>query len=447
MNTFRKRHMRLFNKRITVNCSSSTPLYENEAVRRVIEQPDILRWAVVSVKKNRITIEATVCDGLRPWNSDLEISARQISPNSKDVVISLVPTGIGCSIGGFAGDAAPITRLLSSTADFLITNPNSVNASHYISLSRNTVYTEGAVIDGFLEGRFPLWIPERNRIGVIIEPTSKANEELLVNVVNAVRAVHGIDIVAIEVADRPFGVRIERNESGAYVGNITNPTSILDAAQVLIRKGATAIAVTSHLEDLPELDYREHFMGNSPNPVGGVEAIISHLIVRALNVPAAHGPLSNYYGQDSNRLIADARGAAEVASQTGLGCVLIGLNQAPQILKPKTCRGYITLENVRAVIAPKSAFGGAGMMAAARSGLRCIAVEDNETILNMHPEKLGISGYVLAKSYLEAVGIIAADREGLSIESLQRPLSTLVPEREVLSRCTGFSDKVAVGIN
>ena len=36
----------------------------------------------------------------------------------------IVPTGIGASIGGFAGDALPVARALSNVVDCLITHPN-----------------------------------------------------------------------------------------------------------------------------------------------------------------------------------------------------------------------------------------------------------------------------------------------------------------------------------
>ena len=38
--------------------------------------------------------------------------------------VMIVPTGIGAAIGGFAGDALPTARALSSVVDCLITHPN-----------------------------------------------------------------------------------------------------------------------------------------------------------------------------------------------------------------------------------------------------------------------------------------------------------------------------------
>lgn len=38
--------------------------------------------------------------------------------------VLIVPTGVGASIGGFAGDALPVARTLASVADCVISHPN-----------------------------------------------------------------------------------------------------------------------------------------------------------------------------------------------------------------------------------------------------------------------------------------------------------------------------------
>ena len=43
--------------------------------------------------------------------------------------IFIVPTGIGCEVGGFAGDALPTAKLLASASGCLITHPNVMNLS------------------------------------------------------------------------------------------------------------------------------------------------------------------------------------------------------------------------------------------------------------------------------------------------------------------------------
>jgi len=45
------------------------------------------------------------------------------------VAVMVVPTGIGASIGGFAGDAMPAARVLASVVDKLVTHPNVMNGA------------------------------------------------------------------------------------------------------------------------------------------------------------------------------------------------------------------------------------------------------------------------------------------------------------------------------
>ena len=41
----------------------------------------------------------------------------------------VIPTGIGCELGGYAGDAIPAARLLAAASGCLITHPNVMNAA------------------------------------------------------------------------------------------------------------------------------------------------------------------------------------------------------------------------------------------------------------------------------------------------------------------------------
>ncbi len=71
-------------------------------------------------------------------------------------VVMIIPTGIGCEIGGHAGDATPAARLLGSVCDKLILHPNIVNASDINEMPENALYVEGSILDRFLEGRIEL---------------------------------------------------------------------------------------------------------------------------------------------------------------------------------------------------------------------------------------------------------------------------------------------------
>ena len=58
----------------------------------------------------------------------------------------IVPTGVGAELGGHAGDACPVARLLGEACDTLILHPNVVNASDLNELPTNAMYVEGSVL-------------------------------------------------------------------------------------------------------------------------------------------------------------------------------------------------------------------------------------------------------------------------------------------------------------
>ncbi|KVQ49923.1 hypothetical protein WK03_07745 [Burkholderia cepacia] len=76
--------------------------------------------------------EVSVIDGAPPTYSSgtLFRFLRRADENVSSFNFALViPTGIGCVVGGHAGDANPVVNLLATTCDTLITHPNAVIAS------------------------------------------------------------------------------------------------------------------------------------------------------------------------------------------------------------------------------------------------------------------------------------------------------------------------------
>ena len=110
-----------------------------ELVRQV-SPGKVLRWYVAQSTTEELIVEVTTYED---FNEQRNLpSQRPIYPG-KNAVLNIIPTGIGCSIGGFAGDAAPAANLLAETTDYLITNPNTVNASNFVNLqNRNILYTD-----------------------------------------------------------------------------------------------------------------------------------------------------------------------------------------------------------------------------------------------------------------------------------------------------------------
>ncbi|MFW6272520.1 MAG: DUF3326 domain-containing protein [bacterium] len=387
----------------------------------------ILRWFISKISEENIHIELTLYDNeILNCNHSYEENEVINWNNRNTVVLNVVPTGIGCSIGGYAGDAAPANALLASCTDHLITHPNTVNASNFIHKTENTHYLEGFFMDLFSKGLVDLYEPFVNNVGLIIEKTSQENLDIIYNIVNACRAVYGINISHCEVTDEYVGGRCVRNKSGAYVGNIDNPQTLFRAAEKLIKKGITAIGITSNIKDLPQEEYAKHFDGKSPNPVGGVEAIISHLVSKKYQLPAAHAPMINKKDITLFDQIVDARGSAEMASISGLACVIIGLNKAPQInSKLIRVKHIINKENLLAVVAPANSLGGVPMIYANRRNIPLIAVRNNETILEINKKNLNLKNVIEVENYFEAAGVIQAIKSGINLDTIKRPMKTL----------------------
>jgi hypothetical protein len=383
-----------------------------------------LRWYIAQVTDDEILVEATTFDGeLLAPDDGLETRPRF---SGKAAVVSIVPTGVGCELGGYAGDAAPATNLLAAAADHVITNPNAVNASNFISLDGNVHYTEGFCIDLLMKGLVDLHVPYGNKIGLIVEKTTPQNLDVVFNVVNTVRAVHGIHLMDPLVTDRPIGSHCVENETGAYVGTVDHPEVILEAGEKLISQGASALAITTNIQDLPSEEYVKHFEGRYPNPLGGVEAIISHWIVNHLQVPAAHAPMINCKDMPLTHPIVDARGAGEMASVSGLACTLIGLRRAPQIVQRRGVRiaESLNVHNVLALVAPSGCLGGIPAIYAHKLGIPIIAVQDNRTILRVTQKALGLGNVIEVRNYAEAAGVVLALKKGIHLEAIARPLET-----------------------
>lgn len=385
--------------------------------------PRALRWYIAQVSDQEVAVEATLYDEAVPGG---EGGADRHYYPGRVAVLHVVPTGVGCRIGGYAGDAAPVTGLLASTVDYLITNPNAVNASDFVNLDPNVIYADGYGIDLFVRGRVELCLPYQNRVGVVIEESEEWKLDVVFNVINAVRAVHGVDIVGCEITEGPVGSRCVRNDSGAFVGTVDHPDVILAACERVVKRGATAIAITTNVQDLPLDGYAQHFAGEYPNPVGGVEAVISYLVANRYRLPVAHAPLLNTKQLDLRHPVVDARGAGEMVSASGLACVLIGLRQAPQMRSEVnvSVRDVLNVRNLLAVVTPASCLGGVPVLSARQWKIPVIAVRENETILKVTASELGLK-VIEVSNYLEAAGVILAINKGLSLESLTRPLKTM----------------------
>ena len=104
---------------------------------------------------------------------------RRLVQNSRAFnVVMLIPTGIGADLGGHAGDAGPVARLLAEVSDTLVLHPNVVNASDVNEMPPNSLYVEGSVVTRLLMGTAGLLPVRSNKVLVVIDEHS---DKLFVN--------------------------------------------------------------------------------------------------------------------------------------------------------------------------------------------------------------------------------------------------------------------------
>lgn len=281
----------------------------------------------------------------------------------------IVPTGIGASIGGYAGDALPSAKLLSSVVDILITHPNVMNAAMLYWPIDNILYVEGSTLNRFSNGECflqPLYHRRQQKIGLLLD--KGMGQELLlrhIQVAEGMRASLGIDIAHCVVTSQPVEITTEvSRESGASFGDIKNIPTLLDAAQKLKDLGCTAIAVVARFPEGEEAgqgeqDWFEAYRaGEGVDCIGGVEAILSHLITQRIQLPCAHAPAFLPMAVEAE---VSPKACAEELGYTFLPCVLAYLRRTPNIISPSAlsnlgdAAGLLSYRDVDAIVVPVSA--------------------------------------------------------------------------------------------
>uniref|UniRef100_A0A1D1YSQ0 Putative lipoprotein syc1174_c n=1 Tax=Anthurium amnicola TaxID=1678845 RepID=A0A1D1YSQ0_9ARAE len=298
-------------------------------------------------------------------------SLRSTFPARPYTSVMIVPTGVGAAIGGYAGDALPVARALASVVDCLISHPNVMNAAMLYWPMPNALYVEGYALDKFAEGSWALQPVHQNKVGLVLD--AGMEEELQIRhlqVADAARASLGLPVMEYTRTDMPL-------------------------------MGVDSLA--------------------------GVEAVISHLVVEEFQIPCAHAPALSSLPLTKSLC---PKSAAEEIGYTFLPCVLAGLSRAPQYIIRKsggTEIGCILSSDVDSVVLPIDTFGGKGALAFARGSRNkafMIAVEENDTVLNDTPDKLGIDA-IKVSNYWEAIGVVAAHKAGIDPKSLRKGIDNI----------------------
>ena len=339
--------------------------------------------------------------------------------------ILVIPTGIGCEIGGFAGDALPVAKLLASASGCLVTHPNVMNGGTLSEKDERIFYVEGYSLDRFARGEIGLKKVNQQKIGIIFDKNIE-NEMLLrhLQVTDACIATLGIDIASYVITDEPVGIVINDELSGLSSGYVRNPETLIKAAKSLIKKGITAIAVVTRFPD--EIDaenvnlYRE---GKGIDVIAGVEAVISHFISKYLKIPCAHAPALAPIDLKVNL---DPRAAAEEIGYTFLPSVLIGLSTAPDLIDLPNINNKISVypQEIDSIIVPSGALGGEAVLACMERDLNIISVK-NKGVLNVSSKWFDYEKLLQVDNYLEAAGLLIAIREGINYKSIKRPLKSI----------------------
>ena len=221
-----------------------------------------------------------------------------------------------------------------------------------------------------------------NKIGVIFyKGISKGIIDVHINTINAVKTIYGVDVIDWDITDEPVGVEFFVDSSGISTGKVNNIGITLNSAKRLLEKGAEAIAIVCKFEDYECDNYAN---GIGVDPVGGVEAIISHYISKELQIPCAHSPA--FEDIEIEQRIVDARCSAEYITPTYLPCILLGLSQAPKLSINKG----LSINDLDYLIMPYNAIGSIPVFECNKRNIPIYAVKENKTVLNVTPEKLNL---------------------------------------------------------
>ena len=344
-------------------------------------------------------------------------------------VVLLVPTGVGAEIGGHAGDAGPVARMLAEVCDTLVLHPNVVNASDLNEMPMDSLYVEGSVLTRLLMGTVGLERVRANRVLVVIDDhKDKIFVNATVNAVSSARAAYGLSCPEVVRLDPPVRMRTAYSPSGRAAGQVEQIKSICRLLDD--RRGKYDAVAISSVIDVPEKYHQEYFdkRGEMVNPWGGVEAMLTHTLSSMYNFPTAHSPMfESQKIADMDPGIVDPRMAAEAVSTTFLQCTLKGLQRSPRIItEPSTMAqpGVFTAADVSCLVIPDGCLG-LPILAALEQGIRVIAVSENRNRMKNDLSTLpwNTGHFYHVSNYWEAVGVIASMRAGMDPLAVRRPLA------------------------
>jgi hypothetical protein len=361
-------------------------------------------------------------------NAVLRFARRPMQGTGAFNTVLVVPTGVGCEVGGHAGDAGPVAHLLASISDTLITHPNVVNASDIAEIPRNALYVEGSVLSRLMMGTVGLQRIRANRVLVVVdEHRDPFFIDGATNAVSAARSCYGLQCPRVVRLSPPIRMSAQYTPSGRTAGRVEG----LDRMQEVLeayRGEYDAVAIVSVIEVPPQY-HLAYFKsgGEMVNPWGGVEAMLTHWLSLAYNVPSAHAPmLESQDVLDIAPGVVDPRIAAEAISTTFMQCILKGLQRSPRIITHEPLMAHpdvLSASDLSCLVIPEGCIG-LPTLAALEQGIPVIAVRENRNMTRNDLSSLpwAPGQFFSVANYWEACGVALALKEGLDPSCVRRPL-------------------------
>jgi len=351
--------------------------------------------------------------------------------NSFNVVL-LIPTGVGAEVGGHAGDATPVARMLGAICDRVILHPNVVNASDLNEMPANALYVEGSVITRFMMGTVGLQPVRSNRVLAIIDAHKDQRfVDRAVNAISGARGSFGFNCPEVVCLEPPILLRARFSPSGRAAGRVEELDGLCKVLDE--REGQFDAVAISSVINVPHEYHLGYYdaRGAMINPWGGVEAMLTHAISSLYNVPTAHSPMWESQAiADLHPGMVEPRMAAESVSMTFLHCILKGLAHSPRIIAdPRGINqhGVLNASDVSCMVIPDGCLG-LPTLAALEQGIPVIAVKENRNVMKNDLRKLpwAPGQFIQVANYWEAAGVMASMRAGIAPETARRPLADTV---------------------
>lgn len=404
-----------------------------------------VRFVVTSTTASAYQCEFGAVSGLaelrHPPISSIFEFRRRLTENSRQFnVVLLVPTGIGAEIGGHAGDAGPVARMLAEVSDTLVLHPNVVNASDVNEMPPNSLYVEGSVVTRLLMGTVGLQPVRSNRVLVVIDAHhDEFFVNAAVNTVSGARAAYGLSCPEVVCLEPPVKLRARFAPSGRSAGRVEEMDGLCELLDD--RRGQYDAVALSSVIDVPYEFHQGYFdaRGAMINPWGGVEAMLTHALSSMYNIATAHSPmLESRAIANMDPGIVDPRMAAEAVSTSFLQCTLMGLRRSPRIITDAHAMsepGVFTAADISCLVIPDGCLG-LPTLGALEQGIPVIAVHENRNLMKNDLSTLpwAPGQFHRVGNYWEAVGVVAAMRAGIDPASVRRPLAETFVSKFVASR-------------